>query len=252
MRTIRSLASVAALLLFTACNTETTAPTLDDDSIFLDGGALGLVAGAGGATGATAMVPPLPRELQLSDAQRAQITQLISAFQDANKVDLQALAAIHRQADAARRAGKSSEEVKSILAGGETIRARIAAAEAKLKADINAVLTPAQKEWLKSHDPKVCTANAPILTPAQQAQIRSLMQAFEQQNRADLLVVAKAMADARAAKQGGKSEAEIRAILQTAAAAQARLEEAHKALQAQIEAVLTPEQKGSGCFTRKG
>jgi Spy/CpxP family protein refolding chaperone len=252
MRTIRSLASVAALLLFTACNTETTAPTLDDDSIFLDGGAVGLVAGAGGATGATALVPPLPKELQLTEAQRAAITQLISAFQDATKADMQALAAIHRQAGEARKAGKSAAEVKAILATGETIRARIAAAEAKLRTDIDAVLTASQREWLKNNRPKTCVANAPILTPAQQAQIKSLIQAFEEANRADLAIVAKAMHDARAAKQAGKSEAEIRAILQTAAAAQARLDVAHKALQAQIEAVLTPDQRTSGCFTRKG
>jgi len=253
MRTIRTAAFVATLGLVGACmGTDNTAPLLDDGApVFLDGSTFGVVAAAGGATGATAMLPPLPADLKLSDAQRAQINQLILAFQDATKADMTALMAIQHEAELARKAGKTEAEVKAIIARGVAIKARLEAAHAKLQADIEAVLTPAQLAWIRAHAPRVCNTTGIILTQAQQTQIRALMEAFQLANRTDLTTVANVMAQARAAKQAGKTEAEVRAILQTAAAAQARLEEAHKALQAQIEALLTPEQKASGCFTKR-
>ena len=109
-----------------------------------------------------------------------------------------------------------------------------------------AVASPKRLELIEL----LCQAENSVDALAQQAQIRALMQGFEQTNRADLITVANVMEQARAAKRAGKTDAEIRAILQTASAAQARLVEAHKALQAQIEAVLTPEQKASGCFVK--
>lgn len=253
MRSIHTLASIATLGLFVACNSsDTTRPLIDDGApVSLDGSPLGLAAAAGGATGATAMLPPLPPELKLSDAQRAQISQLISDFQDATKADMTALVAIQRQAEAARKAGKSEAEVKAILAQGAMIKGRLEAAQVKLRTAIEAVLTPAQRDWIRSHAPRVCSAAGIVLTQAQQAQIKTLLQSFEQANRADLITVANAMEQARAAKRAGKTDAEIRAILQTASAAQGRLEAAHKTLQTQIEAVLTPEQKASGCFTKR-
>ena len=252
MRTVRRFTVFAAVSLAVGCsNSDATAPLIDDGApIAMDGSALGVVAATGGSTGATAMLPPLPPELKLSDAQRAQITQLISAFQDATKADMTTLASIQRQAQEARKAGKPDADTKAILSQGASARARIEVAQAKLRTDIEAVLTPAQLVWLRSHSPKVCSSAAVILTAAQQAQIKALVQAFERANKPDLIAVAQAMEQARNAKKAGKTEAEIRVILQSVSAAQARLERAHRVLQAQIEAVLTPEQKASGCFTR--
>src|SRR4051812_6754493 len=113
MRLTRLAAAVTIAFAVACTNSDATAPLIDDGSpISLDGGALGLVAGAGGSVGATAMLPPLPADLPLTDAQRAQITQLISAFQDASKADMAALAAIQRKAEEARRAGKTEADIR--------------------------------------------------------------------------------------------------------------------------------------------
>lgn len=252
MNAIRRLSLLAATCLVAACNTDSTGPLIDDGSpVSLDGGALGVVAASGGSAGATAMVPRLPADLKLSDAQRAQITQLVLAFQDATRADMLTLVGIQRQAEAARKAGKSNDEIRAILQTGATIRSRIEAADKKLRADIEAVLTPAQLAWIRANSPKACNGAGVMLSHAQQAEIRNLMVAFEQANRVDLIAVARALEQARSAKRAGKTDAEVRAILQGVSAAQARIETAHKALQDQINAVLTAEQRASGCFTRR-
>jgi Spy/CpxP family protein refolding chaperone len=118
---------------------------------------------------------------------------------------------------------------------------------AGLKAKIDAILTPAQKAWLAANRPQPCPANTTPLTDAQKAQIKALRTAFQQANQADLAVIRAAMQQARAAHQAGKTKADIQAILAAAKPAMDRLRPARQKLQADVSAVLTPEQRASRC-----
>jgi len=81
------------------------------------------------------------------------------------------------------------------------------------------------------------------LTPAQQAQIQALRDAFEAANKADLDAL-KAIHDAAVtAIKAGKTRDEVRAILETAKPILERLAANLAALRAAIGAVLTPEQQ---------
>src|SRR5688572_11850719 len=129
----------------------------------------------------------LPAELRLTTAQETQIRALLERFSAAIRPDLEALGAILRRAEEARRAGKSREEIGLILAEGHAIRARLEAAEAALAAAIADVLTAEQKAWLASHEPQRCDPRtAPPLTDAQRTEIRALIAGYEDSNRADL------------------------------------------------------------------
>jgi Spy/CpxP family protein refolding chaperone len=192
-------------------------------------------------------VPPiwhLPPDLALSSAQEAQIRALIEQFRDATRADREAMGAILREARAAALAGKSRDEIRAILQQAEPIRQRLAAAEATLRTGILAVLTPAQKAWLDSHRPRGCT---PELSEAQKTEISALLTAFQEANRADIAAIEDAFARARAAHRNGASREEVMAILQSVSAPLQRVHAAHIALAAAIDAVLTPEQRASGC-----
>lgn len=245
------LIAVAALSL-AACSGESTSPGTTDLTL-LDAGAFGTALTSTGGYDAgiyqDRLVNALPDELKLSDAQRATIKSLVEAFQQATRADREALGAILREARQAIEARKGRAEVEAILAKGLEIRRRLAAAEAKLKADIDAVLTPEQRAWIEAHSPKTCRADRfPPLSDAQKAQIRALEVAFQEQNHADLALVKSVLEEAHAAVAAGKSREEVTQILQKAAAAVQRLEAARRALREQILGILTPEQKASGCL----
>ena len=249
---MRRLAFVAVTALsLAACSNDTTSPqstlTLSDAGAY--GTALTVAGGYDAETYQNRLVNGLPDSLRLTDEQRTRIKALIDAFVQSTKSDRDALNAILREAHQAVEAKKSRSEVEGILARGSEIRKRLAAAESKLKSDIDGVLTAEQKAWLASHSPKSCRADQfPPLTDAQKAQIRSLETAFQQNNKADLDLVKSILDEAQAAIKAGKSRDEITAILQKAAAPMARLMIARAELRTAILNVLTPEQKASGCF----
>lgn len=248
----RTLLLAVAAFSLTACSGESTSPGTPDLAL-LDAGAFGTALTSTGGYDAgiyqDRLVNALPDDLKLSDEQRAKIKALVEAFQQSTRADREALAGILREARQAIEARKSRAEVEAILAKGLEIRRRLAAAEAKLKSDIDAVLTPEQRAWIQAHSPKACRADRfPPLSDAQKAQIRALEVAFQEQNRADLALVKSVLEEAHAAIQAGKSREDVAQILQKAAAAVQRLEAARKVLREKILAVLTPEQKASGCL----
>ena len=235
-----------AALSFVACSTETTAPTSSDLSI--DAGAFGtaltVVGGYDSDVYQTRLANGLPDSLKLSADQQAKIKALSEAFQAATKADREALGAVLKEARDAKKGGTSKDEVGKILAKGAAIAARLATAETKLKSDIDAILTADQRAWLASHQPKKCDPRKfATLTDAQKDQIKTLEKAFEQNNKADLQAVKAAYEDAE-----GKPKADRDAIIAKVAPAIARLDAARKALTAAISAVLTPEQRASGCL----
>jgi Spy/CpxP family protein refolding chaperone len=254
MRRISLLLLSAGLLA--ACNRDTSSPTFDVanlTSFALQGGFAygmpGIFPGRG--TPELRRINMLPDSLKLTGEQEAQINALLEAFQTANKADLDALNAIMAKADSARRAGKSREEVHAILQTGDAIRTRLGTALDKLRTDIDALLTAAQKAWLESHHYERCNPDSAVaLTDAQKAQIQALIDAFKSANQTDLDAVKAALQAAHDARKAGKTQAEIQAILDAVKPALDRLHAAGETLRTNIDAVLTAEQKASNCFGR--
>ena len=239
MRRIAFVTLVA--LSLSACSKDTTAP--DASSLLIEaastGTALTMAGGYDAGTYNTRLANALPDSIKLTADQQAAIRALVAAFEAATKSDRDSLQVILRRA---REAGRGS--VGTVLATAAPIIARLQAAEQRLKADIDAVLTAEQRAWLASHAPRNCRPDRfPALTDAQKTQIAALERAFVENNKADLEAVKAAFESAR-----GKSREEAEAILQGVAAARARLEAARKALRESIIGILTPEQKASGCL----
>jgi Spy/CpxP family protein refolding chaperone len=249
---MRRTALIAAAVLSLAACSDATSPS-GPDLTLLEAGAYGTALTSLGGYDAdlyqNRLANALPDELKLTSEQQAKIKALVEAFVQATRADREALGAILREARQAAQAGKSRTEIEAILAKGADIRRRLSAAEAKLKADIDAVLTPEQRAWIAAHSPRTCRADRfPPLTDAQKAQIRALEMTFQQNNKADLDLVRATFEEAHAAIQAGKSREEVAQIIAKAAPAIIRLETARQALRQQILAVLTPEQKASGCL----
>lgn len=244
--------TVIATLAIAGCSKDTTAPASDsllNEFLLGSGGALVSAGGYDGDLYQQRLINGLPDELKLTPDQQAKIKALVQAFEAATKADHDAFNAIMRQAKDAIIAHKSRDEVKAILDQGIAIRSRLSAAEAALRSAIEAVLTPEQKAWLAAHQPVRCDPSKfPPLTDAQKAQIRAFETAFQTANKADLDAVKAIIEQARAAAAAGKTKAEVEAIMATARPIMQKLDAARQTLKTQIEGVLTPEQKASGCF----
>jgi Spy/CpxP family protein refolding chaperone len=245
----KSAVLLIAALVAASCSQDVTEPA--DTLSSLDAGAI-LAYDAAGLSGPgryLAGLHRLPDNLKLSADQEAKIKALLVGFQETNKVDIEALAKINEEAKSAIRAGKSREEVAAIMARGDAIRARLDAAEKALQTAIEGVLTAEQKAWLDANQPKRCEpGSAPALTDAQRTQIRALIAAYDQANKADLDAVQAALERARAAQKNGASKAEIQAILDSVKANMDRLRVAQVELAKAIDALLTAEQRASACF----
>jgi Spy/CpxP family protein refolding chaperone len=245
MRRIAFITFAAAALV--ACSTETSTAPNTSASTF-EAGAFGTALTVAGGYEPELyqdrLTNGLPDSLKLTSDQQAKIKALIEAYNAATKADHDALAALLGKArDLGNARTTGADSLAKLLAKGAEITARLAVAQAKLKSDIDAVLTPDQLAWLTAHEPKNCKpGNFTPLSDAQKAQIRALEQAFQTNNKADLDAVRTALDSAR-----GKTGAERDAILSTVRAAQTRLEAARKALKEAITGVLTAEQKASGC-----
>jgi Spy/CpxP family protein refolding chaperone len=239
-----------AVLSLSACG-DSTAP--DNSDISIDESAFGteLVLAGGYDAGLyqDRLANGLPDELKLSDEQRAQIRSLVEAFVASTRADREALGAILQEARQAVREKKPRDVVQGILQKGAPIRERLKAAERKLIADIDAVLTPEQRAWVLAHKPKLCRADKfPPLSDDQKAQIGQLERAFRESHKADLEAMKAILDEVAAALRAGKPRDEIASIMASGAQIARRLEAARKELRDDIMGVLTPEQKASRCF----
>jgi Spy/CpxP family protein refolding chaperone len=88
--------------------------------------------------------PCLAENIRLTEAQKTQITALLSAFETANRADLEAIRAVFEQARAAHQSGATREQIAEILRQARAPMERLRAARAELEAAIRALLTPAQ------------------------------------------------------------------------------------------------------------
>lgn len=247
-----AFASLAALVV-AACSNETTAPAnttdqVTDFSIGAFGTTLTSVGGYDADLYQLRLFHGLPDNLKLTPEQEAKIKALTEAYKAATKADRDALNAILRQAKDAKKAKKSDVEIKAILDQGIPIRTRLVADEAKLKTDIDDVLTAEQRAWLASHGPKHCKLSKFLpLTDAQKTQMKAVEETFETTNKADLETVKVGLKALKEAVEAGKPAADVQKILDSIKPALDRLVTARATLKTQLEGVLTPEQKASGC-----
>ncbi|MGQ0814932.1 MAG: Spy/CpxP family protein refolding chaperone [Gemmatimonadota bacterium] len=239
-------------LALAACGQDATAPSDGSEAALTDVAELAFHSSVAGDP--SSLLPNLhrfPDHLKLTDAQTAQIRALLQQFATDTHADRDALAAILREARAAHQAGKSRGEIRAILEQGEPIRQRLLAAEQKLRADVLALLTPEQRAWLESHQPpRRCSGQS--LSESQRTEISALIAAFEHANSADLAAIRDALERARAARANGASREDIKAILETVKAAMERVRAARIELAKDISALLTPEQRASGCYLPRG
>jgi Spy/CpxP family protein refolding chaperone len=167
---------LAALALVAACDRGPTQPTqltlaaqldLVDPYVLTFNASNGLpgepfhVSGPGSRPDARGPGRPFPDSLKLTAAQKTAIQALRDAFDVAHKADLDALKAIHDQARAAMRAGKSRDDVRAILERAKPILDRLHTAFDALHTAIENVLTPAQKAWIAAHKPDRPPAHGP-------------------------------------------------------------------------------------------
>jgi Spy/CpxP family protein refolding chaperone len=185
----------------------------------------------------------LPDALRLTVEQKAAIVALHDAFMAATAPDVAALRAIEAEAKAAIRSGKSRDEIRAILAKGDPIRARLNVAFTKLQADIRAVYTPEQRAWIDAHRVRNCGSTAVKLTDDQVRQIRALEEQFYTAVKPDLELIRSIAAEAKKAREAGKSREEVAVILGRAIEPQRRVGEAERKLEAAILALLTPAQR---------
>lgn len=242
------LVTLAALSL-NACSSDTTGPgsaNLDEAAF---GTAMTLAGGYEADLYQERLFNALPDDLELSDDQKTKIRDIVRAFEESTKADRDALRDILRQAREASQAGKPRAEVQAIAEQGGAIRSRLNAAAKKFVADIDAVLTPAQRAWIRAHRPADCRAeDFPALTDAQKSQIRDLERNFRESHKADLDAIKAIFAEAKNALGSGKSQNEVAAILAQTIPIANRLATARKDLRDDILAVLTPQQRASRCF----
>lgn len=88
------------------------------------------------------------KELNLTDAQKAQIKQIRDAFKQQNSSQIAQLKSLRDQMKAAREA-KNTDQMKSLRDQMKTAMEAMKPAHEKLRADIAAVLTPEQRAKLE-------------------------------------------------------------------------------------------------------
>jgi len=191
----------------------------------------------------------LPDSLKLTTAQRTQLHGILQQFRQAHQADFQTVAAAHKQAFAARQSGQSSDQVAQIMAQAAPAKQRLTEAQTALKPQVDAVLTTNQRAWLASHQPVSCSANAATaLTEDQKAKMKTLFEQFRQTNASDLATVQTAMRAAHAARESGKSQADVQQVFAGAKPAMDRLQTAHTQLRQAMAGILTSQQLASGCM----
>ncbi|MEN9816551.1 MAG: hypothetical protein RLZ32_431 [Gemmatimonadota bacterium] len=246
-RATLAAAAAALILLAAACGEGASTPLAPVDAEALaarnDSAMTAAAQYADRATGGPAVTAAVlgfrfPAHLALSAAQEAQIRALQAAHAEATRADAAALAAVMADARTAMAAGKPRSEVEAILSRGRALAERLAAAGARQQQSIDAVLTPAQRQW-------IATCLRPSVPSAEQRQQLAALQArFVAANQADLATIERAMAQVRTLRAGSQgrpdaaTEQKIAAILAEIRPAMSRVTAAREALDREIRALL--------------
>ena len=147
---IRIGALAAAAILVVGCDNSATSPRNDESAVLVFDQAATTDAATGVPRGPI-MDRALPDSIKLTDAQKASIKALHDAFGVAHKAQFDQLKAIHEEARAAGKAGKTRAEVGAILDKGQPIMDAMKADFDALRVNVEALLTPAQKAWFAAH-----------------------------------------------------------------------------------------------------
>ena len=97
--------------------------------------------------------PGFPDSLALTAAQKQQIVSLRAAFAQAHASELAQLQTIAENARAARQAGQSQDQVRTITSQAAPIRTALRAPGEQLQQQVEATLTAGQLAWMRSHGP---------------------------------------------------------------------------------------------------
>ena len=243
------LLALAPALFLAACSAESNSSTVAD----------GLVIVPDYSISSASLIDPagvgasqFPTELALTTEQKAAIAALHAAFETANAADIAALRAIEADARAAKQSGKSNDEIRTILARGAPILARMDTKFTALQAAIFAIYTPAQQAWLAAHQPKPCgPGGPPVLTDAQKTQMKALQDAFKAATATDMAFIRQIADSAHHAAESGASRDAVNAILLRADAARGRVHAAEMVLQTALDALLTAEQRAARCVPQR-
>lgn len=145
------LAAFAVVALFVAaCDNAATAPN-NAESVMAAFDAAASMDSATSVPRGPVVDRELPDSIKLTDAQKAAIKALHDAFAAAHKTQFDQLKAIREEARAAAKAGKTRDEVRTILAKEKPIMDAMKADFDAMRAKIDAILTPAQKAWFAAH-----------------------------------------------------------------------------------------------------
>jgi Spy/CpxP family protein refolding chaperone len=147
MRVFPSLVTVAATIgVLAACSS-----TPVESAPFEEPNAEAVLETIGEGLSASAYLERAPESVRPTAEQKAQLRSIHTAFRDTNGDDWRAMRAIVRRAMEARRGGADVATVRGILMEAQPIRARLRPAFAQLRADVDAVLTDAQRRWLREN-----------------------------------------------------------------------------------------------------
>jgi Spy/CpxP family protein refolding chaperone len=155
----RFMPLLAAVLFASACD---SAPT--ENAAIAEPSFEIVLESQGEGASAAMLLDRAPAELRLTREQREAIRALNVAFQREHRADLDALRAATRSAMQARRDGKSPEEVRALLDATRPVRERLGPAFAGLHRAVHAVLTDAQRAWLRDNHRRL-GAQLPPLPP---------------------------------------------------------------------------------------
>lgn len=146
---IATLLAVAAFVV--ACDSTTGPNAVDETAVLVFSQQATMDSASLVPRGPAYQTSGMPDALKLTDAQKAAIKKLHDDFAAAHKTQFDQLKAIHEQARAAAKAGKTRAEVRAILDKGKPIMESMKADFAALRAAIERILTAEQKAWAAAH-----------------------------------------------------------------------------------------------------
>ena len=222
----------------------------------------GVSAGIGGGTlpgpdiDAFAAVGRLPAALRRTAEQQERIRELTEAFVAATRADRTALESALRELRAPAPGQPPAQfELERLRRLGPMFE-RLGEAQRRYHTGVLAVLTPEQRAWLEAERARerarwqACQQNP--LTDAQRERVAALTRGFDERTRADREALAPILRQAAEARRAGRTEAEVRAILEPARPIQQRLAAAQAQLRTDLLAILTPAQRAKFAAANPG
>jgi Spy/CpxP family protein refolding chaperone len=252
MRSVKVLLAVSGFAFAMACGSDSTAPRVDDeDPIEVLPDYASSIAVAFDAAGIGGSM--FPDSIALTLEQKAAILTMHQAFMILNRDKFVELQQIELEARTARDAGQPDEVVAAIIARAKPLRDQVAAAFDQLHDQIWATYTPEQRAWLTANRLRICGPEGPPrLTEAQLKDIRAIVAKFQTDIQPHIDRIKLLAIDAWAAKQNGRPDSVVVAILLRAREPLEALIARERKLNNDVLGVLTPEQRERLCIPLRG